>query len=98
MTTNVPDHLRTLFLGNLPYFCHENDVLYLFQGFGKIESVRLIKNNRTSGGNMGYGFITFDAYQDAMLAASSLHGKPLLGRDIRLALLCFKPEFIVFYS
>jgi RNA recognition motif-containing protein len=83
MNTNVPDHLRTLFLGNLPYFCQENDVLHLFDGFGKIESVRLIKNKRTSSGNMGYGFIIFDDYQDAMLAASRLHGTALLGRQIR---------------
>jgi hypothetical protein len=95
MIAPVPDHLRTLFLGNLPYYCHEYDVLSLFQGYGKIESIRLIKKNHSKG-NMGYGFITFEDYQAAMVAACKLHGQLLLGRNIRF-ILTFIPVCFYYY-
>jgi RNA recognition motif-containing protein len=92
MIAPVPDHLRTLFLGNLPYYCNEYDVLSLFRGCGQIESVRLIKKNQ-SNENLGYGFITFENYEDAVVATFKLHGQLILGRNIRLVvffiLICF---------
>jgi RNA recognition motif-containing protein len=78
----IPDHLRTLFLGNLAFTCHEHDVLRIFSPFGRIESVRLIKNKQTNE-MVGYGFITFDNYESAVHAARDMNGKVILGRELR---------------
>jgi RNA recognition motif-containing protein len=82
MQLSVAEHFRSLFLGNLAFACTENDLLYLFQSYGKIESIRLIKNKETQS-MVGYGFITFIDYQSALLAATELNGKIFIGRDLR---------------
>jgi RNA recognition motif-containing protein len=92
------DHLRTLFLGNLSFKCHEHDILRIFSPFGKIQSIRFIKNKQTNV-MIGYGFITFESREAAVLAVREMNGQILLGRELRYILIgCLSSFFGVHCS
>lgn len=50
----------TLYVGNLPYKVNEDAVSDHFSQFGKVASVRLMKDRRT-GKRKGYGFVEVDS-------------------------------------
>jgi RNA recognition motif-containing protein len=86
MTTylsHFPEHMRSLFLGNLPYYCTEQDIFYLCRDYGEIASIRLMKEHESSSQCLGYGFITFMDYQSSLLARDTLNGRLFLGRPLR---------------
>ena len=72
---------RTLFLGDLSCFCVESDVIQLLHPYGEIESLRLMKSERT-GKCLGYGFITFKTMESTLLALR-LDGTLFMGRHIK---------------
>ena len=76
----TPDHYRSLFLGDLACFCTEQDVVRLFQKFGSIETVRLMRGKEQK--CLGYGFITFADVRGAS-AALEANGSVLVGRPIK---------------
>ncbi|WP_133405283.1 RNA recognition motif domain-containing protein [Parashewanella tropica] len=47
---------KTLYVGNLPYRVHENEVKALFAKFGPVNSVRLVRDRKT-GRRKGFGFV-----------------------------------------
>ena len=51
---------KTLYVGNLPYRVHENEVKELFEGFGAVTSVRLVRDRKT-GRRKGFGFVEMAA-------------------------------------
>ncbi|MBC3767522.1 RNA recognition motif domain-containing protein [Neptunicella marina] len=53
------DDLQTLYVGNLPYRANEKAIAELFNDFGKVNSVRLMKDRRT-GKRKGYGFVEIE--------------------------------------
>jgi len=50
---------QTLYVGNLPYRANETIVRELFETFGTVSSVRLVKDKQT-GRRRGFGFVTMD--------------------------------------
>ncbi|MBO1519708.1 RNA recognition motif domain-containing protein [Oceanisphaera pacifica] len=56
----------TLYVGNLPYRANEASVRALFESFGQVLSVRLMKDKHT-GKRRGFGFVEMPS--DAALAA-----------------------------
>lgn len=61
------DERQTLYVGNLPYRANEAIVRELFEKYGSVYSVRLVKDKQT-GRRRGFGFVTMDpnGAQDAM--------------------------------
>ena len=59
----------TLYVGNLPYRANEASVRALFEGFGQVLSVRLMKDKHT-GKRRGFGFVEMpsDAARSAQQA------------------------------
>ncbi|RLV58284.1 RNA-binding protein [Parashewanella curva] len=47
---------KTLYVGNLPYRVHENEVKELFAKYGPVNSVRLVRDRKT-GRRKGFGFV-----------------------------------------
>jgi RNA recognition motif-containing protein len=76
----LPEHCRSLFLGDLSCFCQEADVYRFFQPFGEIEEIRIKRNH--DGIGLGYGFITFARRESAELAMRK-DGEVLVGRPVR---------------
>lgn len=60
----IKDPYRTVFIARLLYSLTELDISKLFNKFGGIESIRVIRDTNT-GLSRGYGFIVFEREQDA---------------------------------
>jgi len=74
-----------IFVGNLNFQMTEDDLENLFSQFGKISELKMIKDFET-GRSKGFGFITYSAQQEAELAISSMNGKDIEGRSLRVNL------------
>lgn len=60
LSNNSPSNVKTLYVGNLPYRANESTVRELFSSYGKVESVRLMKDKHT-GKRRGFGFVEMSA-------------------------------------
>jgi len=65
---------KTLYVGNLPYDCTEEELRQLFASYGPVEEVRLI-------GAKGFAFVDVPV-EKAAEAISSLNGKDFRGRAL----------------
>ena len=72
-----------IYAGNLPRDVSEQDLRDLFEPFGKIESITLIKD-KFSGASKGFGFVEIPDKAQADAAITALHGKELKGRTINV--------------
>ena len=71
---------QQLYIGNLSYQMGNRDLRDLFSKYGEIQTVRLIKNNKT-GRSKGFAFVTYFTVQDARKALT-LNGETIQGRAI----------------
>jgi RNA recognition motif-containing protein len=69
-----------IYVGNLPYRIHEDELRDHFSQFGAIEQVRIVKNRQTRK-SMGFGFITF-ANTKAASNALGADGHEVQGRTL----------------
>ena len=72
-----------IYVGNLSYEVTEKDLREAFEGFGEIESVKIIKDNYT-GRSKGFGFVEMSNNADAQSAINGLNDKELKGRTIKV--------------
>lgn len=78
------DNLCTLFLGDLSYFCTEDDLKKLFGHYGKPNNVRVRRG--PNGDSLMHAFLTLDSPENAQNAIKSLDGQMYMGRHIRVQL------------
>jgi cold-inducible RNA-binding protein len=74
--------MTKIYVGNLSYETNENDLETLFNEFGDINSVKLIKDFET-GRSKGFAFIEFANAAQAQ-AALKLDGEEFKGRRIKV--------------
>jgi RNA recognition motif-containing protein len=72
-----------IYVGNLSYEVTEGDLKEAFEGFGKTESVKIIKDNY-SGRSKGFGFVEMTNNADAQSAINGLNDKDLKGRQLKV--------------
>lgn len=77
------DSARTIFVGDLSYFCNEDDLFNLFAKFGNILTVRVRRG--VTGESLMHGFIAMDTAEAAGAAITGLDGIEFMGRNIRYA-------------
>jgi RNA recognition motif-containing protein len=80
------DHLRSVFVGNLPYDVTEETLYDIFSTNGTIESIRVVRDNKLGIGR-GVAFVQFDD-KIAMLQALKLDGRKITqikDREIRVS-------------
>lgn len=70
-----------IYVGNLSYDVREKDLVKVFESFGKVSSVRIIKN-RFSGKSKGFGFLKMVDRSQSGAAIRALNGRELKGRKI----------------
>jgi RNA recognition motif-containing protein len=70
-----------IYVGGLSYNATEEDLKQAFEGFGKVESVNIIKD-RFTGKSKGFGFVQMPVKEEAQAAIDGLNGKELKGRTI----------------
>ena len=69
------------YVGNLAYGVTDGQLEALFQEFGTVTSVNLIKD-KFSGESKGFGFIEMERQAEAEEAIKKLNGRPLDGRNL----------------
>jgi RNA recognition motif-containing protein len=72
---------KSVFLGDLSFFCTENDIRTVFSTFGMITNLE-IKRGR-HGDSLMHGFVEFDREVSAYKAIRTMHGKKFKGRKMR---------------
>jgi len=70
-----------IYVGGLSYGVTEEDLKRAFEGFGKVESVNIIKD-RLTGKSKGFGFVQMPINEEAQAAIEGLNGKELKGRTM----------------
>ncbi len=73
-----------LYLGNLSRDVTEADLRQLFEPFGKIDKVSVIKD-KFSGVSKGFGFIEMPVKEEAEAAIKALHRQPFKGQSMDIS-------------
>jgi RNA recognition motif-containing protein len=72
---------KTLFLGDLSYFCTEEELFSLFATYGSITSIKVQRG--VSGEPLLHGYIVFHSPLSARQALLEVDGIAFMGRNIR---------------
>ena len=70
-----------LYVGNLAFTTTEAEVRQVFEGYGTVDTVRLL-NDRETGQPRGFGFVEMSNGTEARAAMAGLHGKDVGGRSL----------------
>lgn len=85
MTSAGP--VRSLFVGDLSYFCTEVELAAAFSKFGPIDNLEIKRGKM--GDTLMHGFIDFRSEQDAARAIKEMNGLRFMGRTLRFVANCF---------
>ncbi len=72
---------KKLYVGNLSYNTHEEDLREAFSKIGEVVSATLILD-QTNGRSKGFGFVEMESDEDADKAISSMNGTSFMDRTI----------------
>jgi hypothetical protein len=72
-----------IFVGNLPFTATEAEVRQLFEGYGTVDTVRLL-TDRETGQARGFGFVEMPNATEARAAIAGLNGTSLGGRPLTI--------------
>ncbi len=72
---------KKLYVGNLSYNTHEEDLRDAFSKIGEVVSATLIVD-QTNGRSKGFGFVEMASDEDAAKAISSMNGTMFMDRTI----------------
>lgn len=73
-----------IYVGNLIHAATEQSVRQLFEGFGAVTAVRIIKD-RFTGQSRGFAFVEMASSDEANAAISELNGYEFEGRRLRVS-------------
>lgn len=73
-----------MYIRNIDYGVEENELRNLFLPFGKVKSVRLIRDE-VSGLGKGFGFVEMEEASDALNAMSHRDGSDFRNRSISVS-------------
>jgi hypothetical protein len=73
-----------IFVGNLPFAATETDVKTLFESFGNVASVVIVKD-RKGVESRGFGFLEMPDDQQAQAAIGALNNKEFMGRPLNIS-------------
>ena len=74
--------MKRMFVGNLAPETTENELTAVFNGFGKVRSIKLMQDV-FSGKCKGFGFIEMEG-NEARAAIAGLNGKDLRGQPMKV--------------
>jgi len=77
----ITDASRTLFVGDLSYFCKDEHLIELFGPFGPVIKAHVRRG--ATGDSLMHGFVAVESPDCAQLAIERLNGYEFMGRNIR---------------
>lgn len=75
---------KNLIVNYLPLDMQTPELLQLFNDFGAIKHVKIVRNLNT-GGSCGYGFVNFENVDNARLAQICLNGRQVRGKRLKVS-------------
>ena len=72
-----------IYVGNLNYDTREDGLRELFEGFGGVDSVKIITDQFT-GRSRGFGFVEMTEREEGMKAIDELNAKEFEGRSLKV--------------
>ena len=72
-----------IYVGGLSHGVTEDDLRKVFEAFGEVRSVNIIKH-KVSGESRGFGFVEMPAAAEAQSAIDELNGTELKARRLRV--------------
>ena len=72
-----------IYVGNMSYEVSEADLKEAFEGFGEVDTVKVLKDKYT-GRSKGFGFVEMSNNADAQSAIDGLNDKELKGRALKV--------------
>lgn len=70
-----------IYVGNLSYSTEESSLREMFEAYGQVAKVNIIKDKMT-GQSKGFGFVSMEDWKAAKKAIDELNGKELNGRTM----------------
>lgn len=74
-----------IFVGSIPFKLKEKELRALFEKFGEVTSVKIVKDKVTRQ-NKGFGFVEMPDEDAVRNAIHELNGTELMGREIEVSL------------
>lgn len=74
---------KKMYVGNLSYQANESEIRELFEAYGGVNDVFIVKN-RESGRPRGFAFVTMDTVEQMTDAVENLNGVEFLGRTLTI--------------
>ncbi len=71
-----------LFVGDLSFFCQEQDLYNLFSQFGDVQSVRIIRNGHRKR-SLTFGFVALSSPQEARNMMHLFNKHLFMGRNLK---------------
>ncbi len=72
-----------IYVGNLSFKTNEDELKGLFEGYGAVDSAKIITDQFT-GRSRGFGFIEMENRDDGLRAIEELDSKDLGGRSLKV--------------
>jgi len=72
-----------VFVGGLPFELTEGDIICIFEQYGAVVNINLIRDKKT-GKSKGFGFICYENQLSTDLAVDNFNGTQILGRTIKV--------------
>lgn len=76
--------MSSIYVGNLPYSCTEQDLEEAFSAFGEVKSVSFVKDRETKRFR-GFGFVEMPNANEAAEAIEGMNGYEMDGRELRVS-------------
>jgi RNA recognition motif-containing protein len=76
------DFAKTLYLGDLSYFCTEQDISTIFSQYGQIDYIRIHRGKGVN--SLLHGFIAFASEDSANIALEGENNREFMGRVLRI--------------
>ncbi|KAG1444636.1 hypothetical protein G6F56_010221 [Rhizopus delemar] len=81
VSTNVPDTPNKIFIGGIPVYLNDDQVIELLKSFGELRAFNLVKDT-TTGANKGFAFCEYADPNVTDLACQGLHNMELGDRKL----------------
>ncbi len=81
-STRPSGNYSEIFVGNLSFFCEESHVYELFNAYGNVEEVRIVRNDSNTRSLM-FGFATMSSPAEAREMCKLLNGHLFMGRNLK---------------